>query len=147
MASFCAQQWSTIVHHTNSPYVFPQIWAVNFALFCSSGRTLTYTNDVQNNTSKSPKHRPHYGQWIQWVRSFSFPGSTQVCDGFFSQDERVQIIIHVRPGKKTTSHRGRPREAKRNERIHYWTAVSRDWLRVVCSARVIKIPQRWRPFN
>ena len=34
------------------------------------------------------------------MRSFSFPGSTQVCDGFFSQDERVQIIIHVRPGKK-----------------------------------------------
>ena len=35
-----------------------------------------------------------------WVRSFSFPGSTPVCGVFFFQDERVQIITHVRPGKK-----------------------------------------------
>ena len=37
----------------------------------------------------------------QWVRSFSFPGATPVCGVFFFQDERVQIITHVRPGKKT----------------------------------------------
>ena len=36
----------------------------------------------------------------QWVRSISFPGSTPVCGVFFFQDERVQIITHVRPGKK-----------------------------------------------
>ena len=46
------------------------------------------------------------------MRSFSFSGSTPVCC-FFSQDERVQIITHVRPGKKPVTHRGRPREAKR----------------------------------
>ena len=34
-----------------------------------------------------------------WVRSFSFPGSTPVCDEVFFWDERVQIITHVRPGK------------------------------------------------
>ena len=42
----------------------------------------------------------------------SFPGSTPSC-GFFLQDERVQIITHVRPGNKTATHRGRPRGAKR----------------------------------
>ena len=35
------------------------------------------------------------------VRSFSCPGSTPVCGVFFFQDERVQIITHVRPEKKT----------------------------------------------
>ena len=39
-------------------------------------------------------------QMNRWVRSFSFPGSTPVCDVFFSQDERVQIITHFRPGRK-----------------------------------------------
>ena len=33
------------------------------------------------------------------------------CGGFFLQDERVQII--KKNGKKTATHRGRPREAKR----------------------------------
>ena len=47
------------------------------------------------------------------MRSFSFPGSTPVSGGFFAQDERVQIITHVRPRKKTAIHRGRPRGAKR----------------------------------
>ena len=47
------------------------------------------------------------------VRSISFPGSTPMCGVFFFQDERVQIITHVRPGKKTATYRGRPREAKR----------------------------------
>ena len=32
---------------------------------------------------------------LEWVRSFSFPGSTPVCGGVFFQDERVQIITHV----------------------------------------------------
>ena len=50
----------------------------------------------------------------QWVRSISFPGSTPACGVFFFQDERVQIITHVCPGKKkTATHRGRPREAER----------------------------------
>ena len=40
------------------------------------------------------------------VRSISFPGSTPVCGVFFFQDERVQIISHVRPGKKNRQHTG-----------------------------------------
>ena len=40
------------------------------------------------------------------VRSFSFPGSTPVCDVFFPQNERVQIITHVHPGKKPPPHTG-----------------------------------------
>ena len=35
-----------------------------------------------------------------WVRSFSFPRSTPVWGVFVFQDERVQTITHVRPGKK-----------------------------------------------
>ena len=52
-------------------------------------------------------------RFVQRVRSFSFPGSTPTCGGFFFQDERVQITTHVRPRKKTATHRGRPRGAKR----------------------------------
>ena len=32
---------------------------------------------------------------------------------FFFQDERVQIITHIRPRKKNATHRGRLMEAKR----------------------------------
>ena len=35
-----------------------------------------------------------------WVCSISFPRSTPVCGVFFFQDERVQIITHVRSGKE-----------------------------------------------
>ena len=45
-------------------------------------------------------------------------GRPRVCGGFFFQDERVQIITHVRPGKKTTTHWGRPREAKRTHPMY-----------------------------
>ena len=51
----------------------------------------------------------------QWVRSFSFPESTPVCGGFFSQDECMQIITHVRPGKKNTPRTGVDQE-ELNER-------------------------------
>ena len=52
----------------------------------------------------------------EWVRSFSSPGSTPVCGVFFFQDKRVQIITHVRPGKKTPPHTGVD-PGKLNERI------------------------------
>ena len=52
-----------------------------------------------------------------WVRSISFPGSTPVCGVFFFQDERVQIITHVRPEKKKMPHTGVD-PGKLNERTH-----------------------------
>ena len=51
------------------------------------------------------------------VRSFSFPGSTPVYGVFFFQEERVQIITHVHPRKKKTSHTGVD-PGKLNERTH-----------------------------
>ena len=59
----------------------------------------------------------------QWVRSISFPGSTPACGVFFFQDERVQIITHIRPGEKIATHRGRPRGAKRTHPISLFLIV------------------------
>ena len=56
------------------------------------------------------------GRWFS-----SIPGSTPVCGIFFSQDECVQIITHVHPGKKKTPHTGVD-PGKLNERTHcgFW---------------------------
>ena len=82
------------------------------------------SRDVYHNTNPWQFHlKPLYG-----VRSFSFPGSTPVCGVFFFQDERVQIITHVRPGKKTATHRGRPREAKRTHPMTFGTDKDRKLL-------------------
>ena len=51
------------------------------------------------------------------VHSFSFPGPTPSCGVFLFQDERVQIITHVRPGKKKTPHTWVD-PGKLNERTH-----------------------------
>ena len=48
------------------------------------------------------------------MRSFSFPGSTPVSTVFFSQDERVQIITHVRPGRKNCHTPGSTQGSKTN---------------------------------
>ena len=53
-----------------------------------------------------------YKCYIGCVRLASL-GRPRCVTFSFSQDERVQIITHVRPGKKNATHRGRPREAKR----------------------------------
>ena len=61
---------------------------------------------------------------ILWVRSISFPGSTPVCGVFFFQDERVQIITHVRPGEKKPPHTGVD-PGKLKERTLYVTVFAK----------------------
>ena len=57
--------------------------------------------------------------FIYRVCSISLPGSTPVCCIFFFQDERVQIITQVRPGKKNPPHTGVD-PGKVNERTQYF---------------------------
>ena len=61
------------------------------------------------------------------ILSHAISGSTPVCDVFFFQYERVQIITHVRPGKKQPPHTGDD-PGKLNERTHY---VDSLWLTLI----------------
>ena len=57
---------------------------------------------------------------IHWVRSFSFPGSTPVCDGFFFPG-RMWVIICTRSSWKKNNHhthRVRPGETKRTHPVN-----------------------------
>ena len=54
-----------------------------------------------------------FEQSLQWVRSFSFPGSTPVCVGFFSRTNVGNYLHTFVLEKENATHRDRPREAKR----------------------------------
>ena len=63
----------------------------------------------------------HYG----CVRLAS-PGRPRCMACFFFQNERMQIITHVCPGKKNATHRGRPREAFRLATMFIWCSLFND---------------------
>ena len=47
-----------------------------------------WTTSKDTNSTSPYFHHSVDLNYLQWVRSFSFPGSTPVCGGFFFQDER-----------------------------------------------------------